>query len=147
MLSLGRKYSGKAARANAGETWSSTDALFAAPTAHWACYILVHSVFTCLFSRPYPPRELFGPKVGRSKCGMTPWGAFGLPLGPSRALLGSPWAPPRGPCVHYTPPKTCRQLLVDLPTSVLFTPFVPRRTFSLNYPSRNMLKMKYFYCF
>ena len=59
---------------------------------------------------PLPPRELFGPKVVSPKCAITLWGALGLPLGPSRALLGSPWAPPRGPRVHNPPPKTCRHL-------------------------------------
>ena len=69
-----------------------------------------NSVCTCLFSPPYPPRELFGTKVVVPKCGVTLWCALGLPLGLSRALLGFPWAPLRGPCVHNGPPKTCRHL-------------------------------------
>ena len=41
-----------------------------------------------------PPRELFGPNVRKPNPAINLGGTLGLPLGPERALLGSPWAHP-----------------------------------------------------
>ena len=95
---------------------------FAGPTAQ-GMLDLGTFCFYLLFSPPYRPRELFGPNVRMPKCGITLWGALGLSLGPSRPLLGSPWDPPRGPCVHNAPPPKHADISCRFADLCFFIPF------------------------
>ena len=84
-----------------------------------------------------------GPKVVGPNPGTTLWGALGLPLGPSRALLGPPWAPPRRPCVHNAPPKHA-DVSFRFADLCFISPFVARCTFSLTHLSRNTIETNVF---
>ena len=56
---------------------------------------------------PLPPREVLGPKVGRSKCGIGPWGALGTVLG----FRGVRWRKYRRLCtIPWGEARRCWQL-------------------------------------
>ena len=68
---------------------------------------------------PYPPRGLFGPKVGVSNRGVGPFGDLGSPLGLPRAPPGPPMAPSEGTLGPQRPVEKTLMSLFDSPTSDL----------------------------
>ena len=108
--------------------------------AHWASWISRKLCFYLFILPPYPLRERLGPKASRPKCAIDPWGALALPLEILECLMGAPLGSSEGTLRPQRALQNMPTSPFDLPTCVFFSPFVARRTFSLNHLCRKSIK-------